>query len=183
MAEPALQIEFALSESDLQYFRDRLQSACDTRKDADESVIDGVEAMAAEALKNNPPPFVREQLAKLKPLTAMLRDERWALKGEDRDRVLDALAYFVDPEDLIPDHIPGVGFLDDAIMIELVSRELVDEIEAYAEFVEHCAQSGASEPADLAAQRDELQARMRRRRFARLNRRSGGRARSPLSLF
>src|SRR5690625_6959568 len=35
----------------------------------------------------------------------------------------------------IPDHIPGLGFLDDAIMIELLTRELEPEIEACRDFV------------------------------------------------
>jgi uncharacterized membrane protein YkvA (DUF1232 family) len=41
------------------------------------------------------------------------------------------LAYFSDPEDSGPDHIPVLGFLDDAIMIELVVEELKDNIEAF----------------------------------------------------
>lgn len=52
----------------------------------------------------------------------------------ERERVLSVLAYFTDPDDLIPDEIPGLGFLDDAIMIELASKELRHEIEAYTDF-------------------------------------------------
>ena len=48
--------------------------------------------------------------------------------------MLNALAYFAEPDDLIPDQIPGLGFLDDAIMVELVVRELRHEIEAYEDF-------------------------------------------------
>jgi uncharacterized membrane protein YkvA (DUF1232 family) len=55
--------------------------------------------------------------------------------------VLCALVYFCDPEDLIPDSIPGLGYLDDAIMIELVFRELRHEIEAYDDFVQWRASS------------------------------------------
>ena len=64
----------------------------------------------------------------------MLTDHEWRLPQKDTVRVLNALAYFSEPEDLIPDHIPGLGFLDDAIMIELVVRELRHEIDAYEDF-------------------------------------------------
>ena len=86
--------------------------------------IDGAEA----------PGFVRERIDKLKRLIDMLSDVEWRLQHNDAKRVLNALAYFAEPEDLIPDHIPGIGFLDDAIMIELVVRELRHEIEAYEDF-------------------------------------------------
>ncbi len=59
-----------------------------------------------------------------------------ALPEADAARVLNALAYFCEPEDLIPDHIPGIGYLDDAIMIELVANELRHEFEAYTDFCE-----------------------------------------------
>ncbi|MDH4256636.1 MAG: YkvA family protein [Gammaproteobacteria bacterium] len=89
--------------------------------------------------------------------------------------VLGALLYFCDPEDLIPDHIPGLGFLDDAIYVELVLQELRAEITSYEEF---CAYRIAEEnrrraqgldphverEAWLADKRATLHARMRKRR-------------------
>ena len=50
--------------------------------------------------------------------------------------MLNALAYFADPDDLIPDRVPGLGYLDDAIMVELVVQDLKHEIEAFDAFVE-----------------------------------------------
>ena len=44
----------------------------------------------------------------------------------------------VDPEDVIPDHIPGIGYLDDAIYAEIVVREPKAEIESYDEFCRYC---------------------------------------------
>ena len=49
--------------------------------------------------------------------------------------MLSGLAYLCDPEDLIPDDIPGIGMLDDAVMIELVFRELRHELDAYQDFM------------------------------------------------
>jgi uncharacterized membrane protein YkvA (DUF1232 family) len=100
----------------------------------------------------------------------MLSDLEWRLPHKDATRVLNALAYFAEPEDLIPDHIPGLGFLDDAIMIELVVRELRPEIEAYQDFCDYRGRQpnsgdGTSRADWLESRRKELQARMRRRRL------------------
>ena len=48
--------------------------------------------------------------------------------------MLAAFVYFADPEDILPDHIPVIGYLDDVIMIELVVRELLHVREAYDDF-------------------------------------------------
>ena len=71
--------------------------------------------------------------------------------------VLAALAYVCDPEDIIPDDIPGIGLLDDAVMIELVFRELRHEIEAYEDFRRY----RTSIPRNSLLRRDAAQARRR----------------------
>ena len=56
-------------------------------------------------------PAYKEQL-----LAGLTEEEKKSIRG--------ALYYFVDPEDVIPDHIPGIGFLDDAMYAEIVIKEL-----------------------------------------------------------
>ena len=102
----------------------------------------------------------------------MLEDEAWALPQLERAEVLKLLAYFSDPEDLIPDDVAVIGLLDDAIMLELLLREIRHVVAAYDDFRRAREDLGAasdeagriSRARDLARRRDQLQARMRRRR-------------------
>ena len=55
-------------------------------------------------------------------LLAMLDDPEWQLPKLERGRVLDGLAYVADVEDLVPDNVPVLGLVDDAIMLELLLR-------------------------------------------------------------
>jgi uncharacterized membrane protein YkvA (DUF1232 family) len=139
-----------------------------------------VEVAAAEA-----PEFVKDRIAKLEQLVRMLEDERWRLVGSDRARVLNVLAYFVDPDDLIPDRIPGIGYLDDAIMVELVVQELRHEIDAYRKFCEFNV-DGERDPEAIEKKRLALQSRMRRNRRGERERRRTRRPRgtkAPLGLW
>lgn len=131
-----LDITFTLSDDDLKHF----QSIVDRAKAA---MQDGYDAAAIEAAARQLvrdahtgelPDFIGARLAKLELIINMINDKDWNLSEADRNRVLGALVYFCDPEDLIPDHIPGLGFLDDAIYVELIIRELNNEIASYEEF-------------------------------------------------
>ena len=64
----------------------------------------------------------------------MLMDEEWKLPKSERERLLSVFIYFGDPEDILPDDIPVVGYLDDIIVLELVTRELQHVREAYDDF-------------------------------------------------
>ena len=131
-------INIELSDRDLEHFQEAQKKAAESSsKCSDEEVIEAAVKLLAEAVKVDVPDFIGVRLAKLDDMIAMLRDDGWAMPEEDRQRVLSALIYFADPKDLIPDSVPVLGFLDDAIMIELCTRELKHEIEAYEDFCEY----------------------------------------------
>lgn len=170
-----IRINFELGPDDIEYFRNRLAKARKNRALRDDDrVILAAEALAVKALESNPPTFVVSRMLTLQNMVDMLKDRDWALEKEDRSRVLEVLAYFADPKDIIPDDLPGIGFLDDAIMIDLASINLAPELEAYAEFCANRADLEAkmADAQPLKVARDELQSRMRRRR----RRRTGGAA-------
>ena len=163
-----------LSDRDLRHFRRELRRARAAVDIADDDEILGAAADLMETLKRTElPDFVAERLGKLETLHAILTDAEWTLAERERAPVLAALAYVCDPEDIIPDDIPGIGLLDDAVMIELVFRELRHEIEAYEDFRRYRAsiprnsllrRDAGKFAAKLAQRRGQLQTRMRRRR-------------------
>jgi len=132
-----LDITFTLSDSDLDHFQaivDKAKSAMESGDNA-ANIEAAARQLIADAKSTDLPGFIADRLSKLEVVIDMVADDEWQLSDEERHRVLGALIYFCDPEDLIPDHIPGLGFLDDAIYVELVIRELKAEIDSYEEFV------------------------------------------------
>lgn len=186
-----MRIVLDLSENDLKHFRNLAQQAMDaSQKASPEQIIAGAHKLLKEVEDSDASDFIRERLQQIAVLTDMLADEGWGMQEVGRKRVLTALAYFNQPEDLIPDHLPGIGFLDDAIMVELLSRELKPEMDAYKDFVQYReteARRLGKAPEELnrsdflKAREQALLSRMRRRRRA--GRGGGGGTKSPFSLF
>lgn len=170
-----LRVSFDLEEEDLTHFRLIMREARKAAaQSSPEEIIEGAASLLSQVGTFPVPHFIRERLQKLELMIRMVTDAEWRLPQQEALRVLNALAYFSEPEDLIPDHIPGLGFLDDAIMIELVVRELRHEIEAYSDFCDYRQRKGPAVTGNMSpeatreewldARRKELQSRMRRRR-------------------
>lgn len=133
----SLRVTFEINDRDLAHFRECMHKARDAVRDADdEDIVAAARDLFEEVSAAKAPVFVKRRIQYLHAMTGMLEDDDWLMPEQSRSQVLSALVYFCDPEDMIPDEIPGLGFLDDAIMIELVFRELRHEIEAYEDFCE-----------------------------------------------
>ena len=130
-----LSISFELSDRDLEHFTQAMNAAraAAAHKNADE-IIAAASALLIEANKAQVPDFIAQRLDRLDALIAMMNDDGWRLPDEDKQRVLSALVYFADPKDVIPDSVPVLGFLDDAIMIKFIEREFRHELAAYRRF-------------------------------------------------
>jgi len=141
----SLTITFELDDNDIAHFLAMARDAQDAVT-ADGLGPDGVKnatrELFAKARAKKLPEFIASRLERLEKLVDMVEDSEWQLPDEDLARVLNAIAYFANPEDLIPDRVPGIGFLDDAIMAELVVESLDGELTAYEEF---CAYRTAEE--------------------------------------
>jgi uncharacterized membrane protein YkvA (DUF1232 family) len=185
-----LRVTFDLEDKDLKYFRNSMKQAREKAEHVDEvQILALAEQMVEEVSGQDVPAFVRQRLDRLHALIDMARDEEWALASQERKNVLTALAYFADPEDMIPDNIPVLGYIDDAIMIELVVSELKHEIDAFEDFCRYRNEERSrnrnpdlSREEYLAIKRRELHARMRRRRSA-FGSRAGRTQRTRIRLF
>jgi uncharacterized membrane protein YkvA (DUF1232 family) len=170
----SLVISIELSDQDIERFRAAQKSAqSGAANKSTAEVIAAAQTLLADAKKVSIPDFIAARLTRLDDLIAMLSDEAWNLPDEDRQRVMSALVYFADPEDVIPDSVPVLGYLDDAIMIELCVGELQPELQAYDDFCDFRAREARRRGADpssvgrvdwLEDRRAELLERMHSRR-------------------
>jgi uncharacterized membrane protein YkvA (DUF1232 family) len=129
-------VTFSLDEADADYFRSLYRQA---RRGAQELAPEQILAGAREIVKQvrgskKTPRFVMDAIEVLADLVDLIQDEDYAAPRKVRDSVLAALAYFSNPQDLVPDHVPGLGFLDDAIMVKFIEDEFEHELWGYRKF-------------------------------------------------
>jgi uncharacterized membrane protein YkvA (DUF1232 family) len=172
----SMDISITLSDADLEHFVGSIRSAEKKAESLDAaSIVGAARKMLEDSTGRALPDFVATRLKRLDTMIEMVEDAGFALPDEERDHALAALTYFANPEDLIPDNIPVLGFLDDAIMIELCVRELKHELEAYEDFRDWRSNEAARRGENAAqlmlnrvewaeARRNESIERMRRRR-------------------
>ena len=178
-----MRISFELTDRDLAFFRKSLRQSREAVRDAEETeIIEAMHAVLEEIRGSEPlPDFVGKRIPELESLLSMLSDEEWQLPDADRERLLATFVYFADPEDILPDDIPVIGYLDDVIIIELVARELLHVREAYDDFClfrDDFEKSHTSE-VDPIIRRDRLD-RRRQQLHQRMRRRSARQAKSSL---
>lgn len=166
-------ISVDLTDRDLKFFRYAVKKSRDAVRDADEQeIIEAIQSVVDVIKVESPlPDFISRRLPDLDAMIAMLKDAEWKLPKLDRERLLATFVYFGDPEDIIPDDIPGIGFIDDVILIELLIRDLRHVREAYGDFCKfrdsYDTQETDTNPAvrrkRLEARRKQLHERMKRR--------------------
>jgi uncharacterized membrane protein YkvA (DUF1232 family) len=179
----SMKISFELTDRDLGFFRAALMKSREAVRDAEESeIIDAIGTVLDEIRQSEPlPDFVAKRIPELESLISMLTDEEWQLPEADRERLLAMFVYFADPEDIIPDNVPVIGYLDDVIVIELVVRELQHIREAYDDFCQFRVEfdNDQEENTDAVIRRDRID-RRRQQLHQRMKRRTSRRSKSGL---
>ncbi len=168
-----IQINFELSDSDLEHFREMMKNAViKASEHSPEEILKHANSVCEKMESVVLPDFVNERFKSLKLLIQAVEDVEWQMPDDEKTEVLTTLAYFTEPEDLVPDHIPGLGYIDDAIMIELVIQDLSQDLDAYKQFCDFRAveekrrgdEANINRENWLEGKRAEIRSGLRRRR-------------------
>jgi uncharacterized membrane protein YkvA (DUF1232 family) len=73
-------------------------------------------------------------LAMLRLIRAFCSGKYKRVSWESLISVIVAIAYFASPLDLIPDFLPGIGYLDDAMIVRFVYRSVKAELNRFMEW-------------------------------------------------
>jgi uncharacterized membrane protein YkvA (DUF1232 family) len=78
--------------------------------------------------------WLTEMLDRVKLIFQMVTDKGFALEGKAKVLIVGALLYFILPMDLTPDFIPGIGYLDDALVLSGLWKTIEGQIDRYTSF-------------------------------------------------
>ncbi len=165
-----MRVTFKLEDEDLAHLKRMLRSAAAAAKEKDpQKIVAAALVTARRAREAEPPAYVLEHITMIEGIARMVEDTQWRLPTSVRESVCGVLAYFAEPHDLIPDHIPVLGFLDDAIMIEIMAAGFLPELQGYRNFCRYreSLSPRLSEPLlqqRLVKRRRQLRARIQRQR-------------------
>lgn len=98
------------------------------------TVPEKLEAMDTRQLRKELA-WVGEMVERVRTLWDMLFDREFSIDWKTRALIAASLLYFVLPIDLTPDFIPGIGYIDDALVLATLWRLIQEKIDEYIEFV------------------------------------------------
>lgn len=133
-AERRVAPPLALDSAALQAFNALLSEVCEDARGLQAAQLEGAAQQALRSQSDGVCPFVARRMQEATLLRRMLRDEDWPLAAALRARIERVLDYIDRAEDLIPDELPVIGLLDDAILVELFLRRAGGELGDYEDY-------------------------------------------------
>ncbi|MBM0107557.1 hypothetical protein JM946_22680 [Steroidobacter sp. S1-65] len=162
-----IRVSFELGDADLQHLAEVAQvRQSAARSQPVERIVAAAREVYLKCVQAHLADFVKERYSRLGTMLEMVDDAEWRLSQEDSQRLVNALACFTEPA------ADASSALDQAIMIELVSRDLHHDLEAYRDFckfreaqiAKRHSPPGTAREEWLSQRRETLQKRMHTRR-------------------
>lgn len=114
------------------------QALHDLSPEAPPLTLDQMSSACKRALQHHAdgatPPFVQSRMRSLMRLEALVDEPGWEPSAELQRQVRVLQAYRQEDADLIPDELPVVGLLDDAVLVDVALQLLHDELGEYEDF-------------------------------------------------
>ena len=130
---------------------------------------------------------IARRIARIEELERMRADGGFALDDGASARIRELIAYVENADDLIPDDTPVVGQLDDAILVDLLLRDLGPDLADYADYCAYRREVAAREGVALEVVvlncEDWIEARRREIEATREQRRGGYAPREEVRTF
>jgi uncharacterized membrane protein YkvA (DUF1232 family) len=80
--------------------------------------------------------WIGEMIGRVTVLYDMVRDPGFKVNGKTMTIVAAGLLYFLLPLDMTPDFIPGLGYIDDALVLGTLWKVVQSEVDRYLSFRE-----------------------------------------------
>jgi uncharacterized membrane protein YkvA (DUF1232 family) len=86
--------------------------------------------------------WLKSMLSRVTILYEMVRDAEYKLDRRSKALIAAGLIYFLLPVDMTPDFIPGIGYLDDAVVLSTLWKIVQEQVTQYMIFKEKKALGG-----------------------------------------
>ena len=124
-------ITIEISESIKQHFNQLTTTYDDVlnRNDVNRSLL-----KISTLIANSQDTSLINHLKDLENMIHMISDSQWNISSGKVQRINAALSYFLNEDDIIPDNTPGLGYLDDCIVISNTKEFLAHELQDFNDF-------------------------------------------------
>lgn len=127
--------EFRLSESAVDRFNRHIERFGASGRPVDgDRIATAARQLSSGGARAIAPPCIRSRLRWVKAALSMVADPVWKANEESVDVTRHVARYVASSDDLIPDALPAIGRLDDALVVDAAWPLLREDVVCYVDF-------------------------------------------------
>lgn len=127
--------DYAIEDARLQRFNDLLNRLDGSRNPLDcDRVATAARELCDRSISVATPICIGQRMRRVAAAAWMVADPHWSAANDASEIAGLVLGYVRGMDDLIPDRLPRIGRLDDAIVVDVAWPRLADEVASYVDF-------------------------------------------------